>query len=68
MVSFNLGVKSRISDEHPRLFHMGVPPPPPPGLPVRARILILVFKTIHGLGPPHIFLILTISDQIVDFY
>ena len=23
-----LGVKFKISDEHPRLFHMGAPPPP----------------------------------------
>ena len=29
MVSFILGVKFKISDEHSRLFHMGVPPPPP---------------------------------------
>ena len=27
-----LGVKFKISDEHPHLFHMRVPPPPPPGL------------------------------------
>ena len=26
-----LGVKFKISDEHPRLFHMGVPLPPSPG-------------------------------------
>ena len=24
-----VGVKFKISDEHPRMFHMGVPPPPP---------------------------------------
>ena len=27
-----LGVKFKISDEHPHLFLMGVPPPPPPGM------------------------------------
>ena len=27
-----LGVKFKNSDEHPRPFHMGVPPPPPPPL------------------------------------
>ena len=26
-----LGVKFKISDERPRLFHMGAPPPPPRG-------------------------------------
>ena len=28
-----LGVRFKISDEHPRLFYMGVPPPPPPPPP-----------------------------------
>ena len=30
-LNYLLGVKTKITDEHPRSFHMGDPPPPPPG-------------------------------------
>ena len=48
-----LGVKFKISDEHPRLFHMGVPPPPRGVLTIKIfREIMFDFKRIIHQAKP----------------